>query len=229
MAASKSPVRHTAGEPRSRYDCRGRGRSSGPRGGGYRRGADLLALLDHQEIASATLVGMSMGGQIALETAVLAPERVERLVLVDPFLADFEFSEAWRGMWRALKQLSRSQGLEAAKETWREGMLFSMEDRFPAAAEALSAMMDTWSGWHLAHTDHYPYRSISHRLAEVAAPALVAVGELDLPDFHAIAERIAAGVPRAERAVIPGAGHVPSLETPAAFHAALDPFLGRQP
>jgi pimeloyl-ACP methyl ester carboxylesterase len=86
-------------------------------------------------------------------------------------------------------------------------------------------MMDSWSGWHLEHPEHYPYRSISHRLAEIAAPALVAVGELDLPDFHAIARRIAARVPGAERAVIPGAGHVPSLETPAAFHRALDGFL----
>ena len=208
-----------------RYDCRGFGESSGALEGDYRHGADLVALLDHQGIERATLVGMSMGGQIALETAVLHPERVERLILIDSFLADFEFSEAWQGMWRALRQLARSQGLEAAKETWREGMLFSMEDRFPPAAEALRAMMDDWSGWHLGHPEHYPYRSISHRLAEIAVPALVAVGELDLPDFHAIAKRIAASVPRAQHAVIPLAGHVPSLETPQAFHRAVDAFL----
>ena len=96
------------------------------------------------------------------------------------------------------------------------------------AAEALRAMMDDWSGWHLAHPEHYPYRSISHRLGEIAVPALVAVGELDLPDFQAIAERIAKSVKGAERAVIPLAGHVPSLETPAAFHRALDAFLDGQ-
>jgi pimeloyl-ACP methyl ester carboxylesterase len=210
-----------------RYDCRGFGESSGSLEGEYRHGADLEALLDHLGIERATLVGMSMGGQIALETAVLRPERVERLVLVDAFLADFEFSEAWRGMWRALAKLARSQGLEAAKQTWREGMLFRMEERFPEAARALGEMMESWSGWHLAHPDHYPYRSISARLSEVSAPALVAVGELDLPDFQAIADRIAGRLPRAERAVIPGAGHVPCLETPAAFHRALDAFLAR--
>lgn len=219
-------VEHLAGRGELvRYDCRGFGESSGPREVEYRHGADLLALLDQLGLARVTLVGMSMGGQVALETAVLHPERVRRLVLVDPFLADFEFSEAWRGMWRALAQLARTQGLEAAKDTWREGMLFSMDERFPAAAEALRAMMDRWDGWHLGQPDHYPYRSVSHRLGEIAAPTLVTVGELDLPDFQAVAGVIAREVPGAEHAVIPGAGHVPNLETPAAFHRALDAFL----
>jgi pimeloyl-ACP methyl ester carboxylesterase len=210
-----------------RYDCRGFGESTGSLEGDYRHGADLEALLEHLGIERATLVGMSMGGQIALETAVLRPELVERLVLVDSFLADFEFSQAWRGMWRALAQLARSQGLAAAKDTWREGMLFRMEERFPDAALALGEMMERWSGWHLAHPEHHPYRSVTARLAEVPVRALVAVGELDLPDFHEIADRIAGGLPRAERAVIPGAGHVPCLERPAAFHRALDAFLAR--
>jgi pimeloyl-ACP methyl ester carboxylesterase len=56
-------------------------------------------------------------------------------------------------------------------------------------------------------------------------PTLVTVGELDLPDFQAVARVIEREVPGAERAVIPGAGHVPNLETPAAFHRALDAFL----
>ena len=210
-----------------RYDCRGFGESSGPREVDYRHGADLVALLDHLGLERATLFGMSMGGQVVLETAVLHPERVARLVLVDPYLADFDFSEAWRGMWAALSQLASTQGLAAAKETWCEGMLFSMDERFPEAARALRAMMARWDGWHLGQPGHYPYRSVSHRLGEVRAPTLIAVGELDLPDFQAIAGRIEAGVPGAARVVLSGAGHVPCLETPAAFHREVDAFLAR--
>ena len=211
-----------------RYDCRGFGSSTGSLEGDYRHGADLVALMDHLGIERATLFGMSMGGQVVLETAVLNPERVARLVLVDPFLADFDFSEAWRGMWDALAQLAETRGLASARETWREGMLYRMDERYPRAAEALRRMMDDWSGWHLGQPEHYPYRSISHRLGELTMPALLTVGELDLPDFHAIADRIEARLPGVERALIPGAGHVPNLETPEAFHRVVEPFLARR-
>jgi 3-oxoadipate enol-lactonase len=43
---------------------------------------------------------------------------------------------------------------------------------------------------------------------------LVAVGELDKPDFHAISERLAAEIPGAAHRVIEGSGHLPALERP---------------
>jgi len=209
-----------------RYDLRGYGASSGSLEDGYTHGGDLVALLDHLELECATLVGLSMGGQVALELGVLHPERVERLVLVDSFLADHDFSEAWVGMWKALSQLATSRGLETAVETWREGMLFSVAQREPQAAALLREMMDSWSGWHLAHPEHYPYVPVSPRLAEIRAEALVVVGELDLPDFAAIAERLGERLPVVRREVVPGAGHVPNLEQAEAFNALLAGFLG---
>jgi pimeloyl-ACP methyl ester carboxylesterase len=56
-------------------------------------------------------------------------------------------------------------------------------------------------------------------------PALVVTGEHDKGDFVAIAGRLAATLPDARRAVVPGAGHLPSLERPAAFDAVALPFL----
>jgi len=209
-----------------RPDCRGFGLSTGALDGGYRHGADVSALLDHLGIERATIGGLSMGGQIALELAVLDPARVERLVLVDPYLADHAFSDAWRGMWDALAQLARTQGVEAAKETWRQGMLFSVDDRAPRAGALLHRMMEDWSGWHLQHPGHFPYERLSPRLSEVRVPALIAVGELDLPDFHAIAEQLERRLPDARRVTIPGAGHVPSLEDPERFGELLQEFLG---
>ena len=51
-------------------------------------------------------------------------------------------------------------------------------------------------------------------LGAITARTLVAIGELDKRDFHAIAERLAREIPDARHAVIAGAGHLPSLERP---------------
>ena len=63
------------------------------------------------------------------------------------------------------------------------------------------------------------------RLAEIDLPALVLVGESDYADFHALADRLSGSLPLSTRETIPGAGHLPSLEQPAAFDAVVLPFL----
>jgi pimeloyl-ACP methyl ester carboxylesterase len=65
------------------------------------------------------------------------------------------------------------------------------------------------------------------RLGEVAVPALVVVGEHDRPDIHAMAGALAAGIPRAERAVLPGTAHLPSMERPEACNQVVLEFLAK--
>src|SRR5215217_2510555 len=79
-------------------------------------------------------------------------------------------------------------------------------------------------------------RSVEFDVPEIAAvdlsavrlPALVLVGELDKPDFHAIADRLVCELPDVEHAVIPGAGHLPSLERPEATAELVRGFLERK-
>ena len=66
---------------------------------------------------------------------------------------------------------------------------------------------------------------IAERLGEVQAPTLVLVGEEDVEDMHALAERFATEIPRARFATIPGAAHLPNLEQPAAFDRLVLEFL----
>ncbi len=67
--------------------------------------------------------------------------------------------------------------------------------------------------------------TVADRLGDIAAPALVIVGEDDIPDFRLIADILAANLPNARRLVIPDCGHVPPLEHSDAFNAALVNFL----
>jgi pimeloyl-ACP methyl ester carboxylesterase len=62
-------------------------------------------------------------------------------------------------------------------------------------------------------------------LATLGVPALVVTGEHDKADFQAIADRLAATLPDARRAIVASAGHLPSLEQPAAFDEFVLPFL----
>src|SRR5262249_17471689 len=63
------------------------------------------------------------------------------------------------------------------------------------------------------------------RLHTITAPTLAMTGELDLPDFQAIADLIATTVPNGRRVTIPGVGHLPNLENPEAFNDVLSTFL----
>lgn len=208
-----------------RYDCRGFGESEGALDDSYTHGGDLLALLDHLDLGRVDLVGLSMGSQASMEVAVQWPERVRRLVLPGPWLADYSFSKDYRDMWTLLASQAQDYGVEVAKEMWRESMLFNLETRSPTAGARLREIMGRWTGWHLAHVAHFPYAKVSERLAGVCAPTLVVLGELDLPDFKGVAQRIAERVPGAELVVLPEVGHVPNLEAPEVFEPLAERFL----
>lgn len=62
-------------------------------------------------------------------------------------------------------------------------------------------------------------------LSEIGVPALVLVGEYDIPDVHAHAGVIEVGIPQARREIIPKSGHLIPLEQPDAFNASVMRFL----
>jgi pimeloyl-ACP methyl ester carboxylesterase len=63
------------------------------------------------------------------------------------------------------------------------------------------------------------------RLGEIGVPALVLVGEHDVPDVLESAERLARDIPGARKIVLPGTAHLPSLEQPEVFNRLVLKFL----
>ena len=218
--------------PILRYDCRGFGESSLPEGGkpvDYTHGGDLVALLDCLDIDRVDLVGLSMGGQIALELAVDHPERVRSMILAGPWLVDFPYAAEWKGLWSSIAAEGARGDRDAARRIWIERGPFGPALENPDVADDLRTMVNEYSGWHFENIRHNPYRPVSERLNGIAAPTLVVAGERDWPDFHAVADRIAARIPAARKEMISGAGHLVGMESPRRFTEFLAGFPDMPP
>ena len=205
-----------------RFDLRGYGESTPP-AGPYAHVDDVAALLAFLQAGPAHVVGMSMGGRVALQFALERPRAVRSLTLVDSVLDGYRMSDAWVRHWRAVVAVAEAGDLARAKRLWLEHDLFAPARARTDVAPALEAMVARYSGWHWSHADpgRAPARPASELLATVSVPTLVVVGEFDLPDFQAIARCVVAEVPRATLKVIAGAGHLVNLEAADEFNEAL--------
>jgi 3-oxoadipate enol-lactonase len=205
-----------------RYDLRGFGGSTVPNGS-YSHSDDLFALLDSLEARPAHLVGLSMGGLIALRFVLEHPNSARSLTLIDSALEGYSWSEAWTRSMGAILSAARSGDAHAARQLWLAHELFAPARREPGRAAALAAMIERYSAWHWRNAD--PARRAERRAIEaltgVACATLVIVGELDLPDFQAIARRLAADIPGAKLVTVAGAGHMANMEAPAAVNELL--------
>ncbi|MDP3063642.1 MAG: alpha/beta fold hydrolase [Chloroflexota bacterium] len=229
---AQGPALADAGYRVVRYDVRGHGRSDAPATGytWQNYSCDLRDLLEHLGIATAHLVGLSMGGGIALQFALDWPDHLSSLVLVDSTLPGFDYSAQFSQSVEELVAAVRSEGPRSAfQRLWLSHPLFDGVRRFPERFQFLKSLVLAYPAADYYDQTEYPQpqRQVSDRLGEVQAPTLVLVGELDLPDFRLVADILAANIPGARQQVIADAGHLPPLEQPAAFNAALLDFLSR--
>ena len=223
-----------------RHDVRGHGRTMIPPSGYTREeyAADLRDLLDRLNVdraasdplavSQAHIVGLSMGGGIALQFALDYPERVLSLTLVDSVLAGFSYSEIPRAIGE-LRQAVRTEGVRAAFErVWLAHPMFDGVRRQPAEWELVHQMVSEFQAPEYVSdvsTPGYVQTSLADRLGEITAPTLVVVGENDIADFQLIAELLAANLRNARLEVMAGCHHLPPMEAPEEFNRLLVEFL----
>jgi 2-succinyl-6-hydroxy-2,4-cyclohexadiene-1-carboxylate synthase len=174
---------------------------------------DLAALAPSQF----TLAGYSMGGRIALHAALAMPDRVQRLVLVgaSPGLDDPAERAARQAEDERLAAEIERMSIEAFAERWgRTPVLAGISPEVAGRAHA-DRLRGTPAGLSRAlrglGTGALP--SLWDRLGELGLPVAMVVGERDVK-FRAIAEDMAAALPRAQVVVAQGCGHAVHLEAP---------------
>ena len=210
-----------------RYDVRGFGGSGPSDSVPYQSHADLRALLDHLGIERAHLVGLSLGGRIAVDFALTYPERVQSLVLADPGLSGYMWDAPAMQQWSGpiVDAIRKGDSLRAA-DLWLKSGFMAPAMENPELAPRLTQLAR-------ANARVYAYRNVEvplsppavERLSEIRAPTLLLLGERDIPDEHRIVERLHREVPNSERVAFPGVGHVVNLEAPKEFNRVVLEFL----
>ena len=213
-----------------RYDRRGYGRSDSPTAA-YSDIEDLRRLLDHLQIETAAIVGSSWGGKISIDFALQYPKMVERLVLVGPVVVGMAYSDHFRKRnAEAFKPLAQRGELAATIANWQHDNYLVAAENIAVKkklGELLTANPQNLTSPRDKFQKSADWKAVS-RPAEIAAPTLIVVGERDIPDVHAHAGALQAGIAHCKREVIHRAGHLVYLEQPFDFNRLVLEFLSEK-
>ncbi len=186
-------------------------------------------VLQHVPAGRFALAGHSMGGRVALEVVRLAPQRVERLALLDTGLDPLpsgDSGEKERQQRMALLQMARESGMRAMGQQWARGMVHPSRLDTPVFHAILDMIerntpqvFEAQIGALLARPD------ANVVLADVVVPTLLVCGRQDLWSPLARHEKMRELLPAAHLVVVEDSGHMTTMEQPTAVSAALASWL----
>ena len=223
------------------YDLRGHGYTDVPPAGytSADHAADLLALMDVIGAKTARLVGHSFGGVIAAHAAAIAPERVEAIVLSDPYfpaLRHLEDLSRW-GHWETFRGEAEEAGVTLQVEHWYDLDRFFdqvvhldaehlLKFRQAVGLPAMNRLMKL--GRTTCGPDTKAIAGLTTELIHgITAPVLAIYGEAS--PFRATSSYLAEHLADCREVIIPGAKHRAPEENPEAFLAAVRDFLASLP
>lgn len=207
-----------------RLDLRGHGLSDAP-AGAYtiqQLAQDALAVLDAAGADRAVLVGVSVGGMVALRAALDHPERVAGLVLSNTAAKIGD-----EDVWRARVDIVTEQGVGSLADST---LLRWFPEEFRLANAALIDGLTNM----IARTSATGYAGVCAalgaedlrgRLQELKLPTLVVGGSHDLSTPPPVVAELASALPNAQLEVIDDAGHLPMVDAPERFAALLERYL----
>jgi pimeloyl-ACP methyl ester carboxylesterase len=222
-------------------DLPGHGASSAPLGRYDARffASWLSSYLDALGIESAVLLGNSLGGRVALEVALLEPDRVRGLVLLAPAVA-FRKLRQFVLPVRVARPEVAAIPLPVTRTMARVTLrtMFSQPGRLPAQAYDAAAgefvRVYRRRAYRVAFfaslrqiylDDAFGAAGFWSRLPELKPPALFVWGARDRLVPAGFARHVEAALPNARSVVLPDCGHVPQFELPDRTHEEVRAFL----
>lgn len=195
--------------------------------------ANTRRLLDHLGVERAAIVGHSFGGMLATRFALVYPEVTTHLALVNQIgLTDQRLSRPWHPTEEVFRE-ELGRDLPAIRRTFER---YYVEWR-----PEFERHVRVHHGWTLSgdwprlamiralNRQVIYSEPVVHDWPHIRPRTLVIGGEVDGPDFPALARRSADAIPNAELVLFPGVGHNPHLEAPELFRPALIRFLHSEP
>ena len=213
-----------------RYDLHGYGSSGKPQAP-YTNHEALDALLQQLDIKKTAILGMSMGGNIALDYALTYPEKVSGLILIgaglDGVPPDPETMSFIQPMINAYQAEDWPRAIEETLHVWIDGPNRSADEVDPAVRDLMRTLITT-----MIEREREPGVETSlldplaiERLDEINVPTLVIIGDGDVHEIVRTADLLAQSIAGARKVVIPTVAHVPNLERPEEINTLVLDFL----
>jgi pimeloyl-ACP methyl ester carboxylesterase len=185
---------------------------------------DMVSLLDCLEVNQVKVVGISMGGTLALQLVLDWPERVDRLVLVNTFAC---LRPDHLGIWFyfALRFiLVHTLGLPAQARAVAQ-RLFPQPQQSELRDQLIHQILQADPRGYRAAMRALARFDVRRRLKEIQALTLVITGQQDSTIPPRVQSLLVAGISSARQVFISGAGHAVSVEQPERFNQVLLDFL----
>jgi len=219
-----------------RYDARGYGKSS-TQTTEYSNRQDILDLFNYLGVESAAVIGISRGGQIAVDFTLENPGRVYALVPVAAGVGGFEYTSAesetskrefelFSHMDELYEKAAYDELADLEAHAWADGP----SQPYGRAPSFLRDYIHRIVRANYTRPDGKPTAmplepSAFNRLGEIRVPTLVLIGEYDELVTIAMADALEQRIPAARKVTFPGTAHMIPMELPDAFNHTVLAFL----
>ena len=209
-----------------RYDLRGFGKSPAS-AEPVSHIDDLRTLMQSLKIGKATIIGLSLGGMIAIDFALQHPEMVDKLILAGSALRGYDYKPI--GNRDPIYEAAKKGNISTAVDLWMNDSVFVTARADPDVEKKMREMLrDNSKAWTASAKTIWPKQPSIERLSEINLPTLIIVGDKDNENIVAIADVLKEKIARSQKQVMTNTGHHMNMENPQQFNAIVLQFLSNR-